>query len=164
MCAYYRYQKRTRRLTAAAELSQRFLQKLSARVGCPEQVHLVELWRNWPVVMGEYIASLGVPLGHRDRRLEVGTEDSMAMQELSYYRTEIIERANAFMEKPFFADVKFLLVANNKSLYSHNNVQEEKRYAPVVEKKATGKWLHLMDPNSAIARCYKAYCKEIPEK
>ena len=164
MCAYYRYQKRTRRLTAAAELSQRFLEKLSAMVGCPEQVHLVELWRNWPVVMGEYIASLGLPLGHRSRRLEVGTEDSMAMQELSYYRTEIVERANAFMEKPFFTDVKFVIIANKKSLYLDINMQEEKKTVEVIEKKATGKWLHLMDPDSAIARCYKAYCKEISEK
>ena len=49
---------RKRRTERVETLAQRFLESLSAMAGCPEQFRLVELWRNWHVVMGEEISSL----------------------------------------------------------------------------------------------------------
>lgn len=157
--------RRLRTAKEASELVRQYLARLADKVGCPEQVRLVELWRNWPVVMGEEIAELGLPIGHKDRRLDVGTDDSMALQELTYLRDEIIGRANAFMEEEFFNDVRVTLVLNKKPLSPGfaTPVVAEPAPVPEVPRHATGRWLHLMDPNSPIARCYRAYCG-LPEE
>lgn len=154
-----------RRSTESAEtLAQNFLQKLSARAGCPEQFRLVELWRNWRVVMGEEISSLCLPLGHREHRLDLGTEDSMAMQELLYLEHEIVQRANAFLESPFFNDVKVTLLGERSGLAEEPDRAVVTRKTPQLPRMATGRYLQDMDPDSAIARCYRAYCRSEEER
>ncbi|MDL2207517.1 DUF721 domain-containing protein, partial [Desulfovibrio sp. OttesenSCG-928-M16] len=56
--------------------------KLFISLGGADQARLVELWRHWEMVMGEMLAPLGRPLGHKDATLFIGAEDAMAMQEL----------------------------------------------------------------------------------
>lgn len=140
-------------------LAQRFLESLSAMAGCPEQFRLVELWRNWHVVMGEEISSLCLPLGHREHRLELGTEDSMAMQELLYLEYEIVNRANAFLETPFFNDVKVTLIGERRGLAGAYDEPVARPWAVQLPRMARGTCLQEMDPDSAIARCYRAYCR-----
>lgn len=150
---------RRRRTEQAEELARRYLQSMSARAGCPEQLRLVELWRNWHLVMGEEISSLCVPVGHKQRRLEVAAEDSMAMQELMYLGHEMVHRANAFMEEAFFEDVKVSLTAGRKGLAPTSWQDEEAPVRPqrFVPANATGKLLKTMDPDSPVARCYRAW-------
>ncbi len=157
MGTFKKYGKRSRALAPTSELSRRFLEKLAQMTGCPEQAVLVELWRNWPVVMGEEIAAFCLPLGHRDHRLEVGCEDSMAMQELQYYRQEIMERANSFMEEAYFTDIKVELVLNQKPLWADEAPEVSQPARPLGN--AVGTYLKDMDPDSPIARCYRAYCR-----
>ena len=140
-------------------LAQRFLESLSAMAGCPEQFRLVELWRNWHVVMGEEISSLCLPLGHREHRLELGTEDSMAMQELLYLEHEIVNRANAFLETPFFNDVKVTLIGERRGLAGAYGEPVARPRAVQLPRMARGTCLQEMDTDSAIARCYRAYCR-----
>lgn len=158
MRTFKKFNKRNRTLQHSGELSRRFLEKLSQMTGCPEQTVLVELWRNWHVVMGEEIAMLCLPLGHKGDRLEVGCEDSMAMQELQYQSQEIVSRANSFMEKPFFSQVKISLVLDKPPLWSES--ENEPARDEQWERCAEGIYLKDMDPDSAIARCYRAYCKK----
>ncbi len=152
------FNRRTRVLTPSSELTRRFLDKLAALVGCPEQGVLVELWRNWPLVMGEEIAALCLPLGHREHRLEVGCEDSMALQELSYLRPEIVERANSFMEKEYFTDVKVTLVLDRKALWEQGRAQARPAAPAPVQGTCEGTYLDEMDPDSPVARAYRAFC------
>ncbi len=150
---------RTRVLTPSGELTRRFLNRLAALVGCPEQGLLVELWRNWSVVMGEEIASICLPLGHKEHRLEVGCEDSMALQELSYLRMEIMDRVNSFMEQAYFTDVKITLVLDRKALWEQGRVGQPVAPAPPpVEPACEGTYLSEMDPDSPVARAYRAFC------
>lgn len=162
---------RQRKPGDAGALASRFLESLSLLVGRPEQFRLVQLWRNWSIVMGEEISSLCLPLGHRARRLDVGTEDSMAMQELLYLKEEIRLRANSFMEEDFFAEVKLELVAERKGLAAApqgaNGVRNDgwnggRLARHEVPLHATGVYLADMPEDDPVARCYRAWCGDSP--
>jgi hypothetical protein len=75
----------------------------------PEHARLIQLWKNWGMVMGPELAPLALPLGARRNLLLVGAPDSIALQELHLLNTEILERANAFMEHSFFTAVNVSL-------------------------------------------------------
>ena len=62
---------------------------------------LCELWKNWPIVMGDEIAAMAYPLGSRGDVLIIGGDDNYILQDLSYYVDEILMRANAFMQVEF---------------------------------------------------------------
>lgn len=156
-----KFNRRSRTLTPSSELTRQFLTRLANMVGCPEQAVLVELWRNWPVIMGEEIGDFCLPLGHKGKRLEVGCEDSMAMQELQFRHDEILERANSFMESDFFNDLKISLVLGRKTLWQTGNQELAEAKKPnLYPGAAVGTWLDTMDPESPIARCYRAYCRK----
>ncbi len=157
---------RRRGQALASELAGRLLARLAERAGRPEQPRLVELWRNWRVVMGEELSALALPLGHSGRRLEVGCEDGAAMQELSYLRGEILERANAFMEEDFFRELRLSLALDRRAL-DKSPLGEEVRpparpQERALERAASGVWLPSMDPESPVARCYRAWCAKKP--
>ncbi|MDR3357289.1 MAG: DUF721 domain-containing protein [Desulfovibrio sp.] len=71
----------------------------------PEHARLIQLWKNWSMVMGPELTPMALPLGARRDLLLVGAPDSMALQEIHLLGAEILERANAFMECPFFTAV-----------------------------------------------------------
>jgi hypothetical protein len=75
----------------------------------PEHARLIQLWKNWSMVMGPELTPLALPLGARRNLLLVGAPDSIALQELHLLSTEILERVNAFMECPFFSAVNIRL-------------------------------------------------------
>lgn len=56
------------------------------------------------------------PYSDSGNLLLLGAEDGMAMQELQLQAEEILERVNAFMEKPFFARVKVSLILGGRPL------------------------------------------------
>ena len=117
-----------------------------------------ELWRNWKLVMGSDIALMAVPLGHRDRRLLVGAEDGMAMTELGFLREEMVARANAFFEKPWFKECQIMALQGRKGLDRPLEADgEPARPAPEPVERPSGRWLAEMDPDSPVARCYRAF-------
>ncbi|MBO4295705.1 MAG: DUF721 domain-containing protein [Desulfovibrio sp.] len=117
-----------------------------------------ELWRNWKLVMGDDIALLAVPLGHRDRRLLVGAEDGMAMTELGFLREEMVARANAFFEKPWLEECQIMALQGRKGLDRPPEADEEPAPpAPRPAERPTGRWLAEMDPDSPVARCYRSF-------
>lgn len=130
-----------------------------ARLGNAEQILLVHLWQNWSVVIGDELVNLVYPLGHNNSTLNVGGDDSVSLQEISMQRTEILERVNAFMESDFFTDVNICLVFGKTPLnmlmhpQNDNGLAVKRNVIPLC----TGKHLALMQPDSAVARCYAKF-------
>ncbi|MEG2172869.1 MAG: DUF721 domain-containing protein [Desulfovibrionaceae bacterium] len=142
---------------------QRVLDQWMTAVGQPEQARLIRLWQNWPMVMGPELAPLAWPLGHRNAVLLVGGEDAMSMQELSLQSGEILERVNAFMDEPFFSEVRVSLALGKNPLDSVMAVPAP-RQRPRLEPgpAPSGLYLTVMDASSAVARCYARFAQKKP--
>lgn len=139
------------------------LDKWMAAIGKPEQGRLIRLWQNWAMVMGPELASMAWPLGHRNAVLLVGGEDAMSMQDLSMQSGEILERVNAFMEEPFFNEVRVSLALGKNPLDGamavpapRTRVMLERGPAP------SGVYLEVMDAQSSVARCYARFATKKP--
>ena len=115
------------------------------------------------MVMGADIAPIAIPLGSRDSVLLIGGEDTMAMQELSYCIPEILERANAFMDEPYFDKVELRLLLGETALDERIRATT----APTIVPPKTlpprpdnlGGLFGKLDPESAVGRCYAAYVR-----
>ena len=135
------------------------LEAFLRRAGKPEQLLLTRLWQHWDLVMGAELSGLAWPLGERNRILLVGGEDAMAMQELSLLSHEILERANAFMEKDYFTGVKVSLSLGKAALdrVSHAAHSPPGRVRLEEGARLQGQYLRDMPADSAVARCYAAF-------
>lgn len=136
------------------------LDGLLRRMGGSEQARLVHLWRHWDMVMGPELAALAWPLGHRCGTLLVGGEDAMVMQDLSLMADEILERANGFMEEPFFATVKVTLCLGKHPLNALAGVGAPSA-RPLSESAVPlrGTYLASMPADSPVARCYARFVR-----
>lgn len=125
----------------------------------PDQARLSLLWRHWETVMGAELAPLARPLGHRDVTLLVGADDAMSLQELHLQSDEILERVNAFMEKPFFRTVKVSLILGKAELDGplRRAAAFEEACPPLPRSAADGRYLATMDPGSPVARAYARF-------
>lgn len=125
----------------------------------PDQARLSLLWRHWEIVMGAELAPLARPLGHRDAILLVGADDAMSLQELHLQSDEILERVNAFMEKPFFRTVKVSLILGKTELDGplRRAAAFEEDCPPLPRSAADGRYLEGMDPDSPVARAYARF-------
>ena len=132
---------------------------LLSAYGGKEARHLAALWENWNMVMGEGIACLGFPLGHKEHTLTIGAEDSMALQELSMQSVEILERANAFMDSIFFKQIKVILMQGQRALTQQRPRRPSHYIKPPNPPRPPrlGSLLGKLDPNSPVTQCYKAY-------
>ncbi len=154
----YRKYKRVRNKLGRPEEVKQVLDYCLQKLGKPENALLTRLWQHWDMVMGEDIAPLAFPLGHKGGVLFVGGEDAMSVQELSFLSLEIQERANAFMEKDFFKEVKVRLSLDKAPL--HEVVKRTPFMPPLTVikgPKLSGKYLDEMDSDSPVARCYARY-------
>lgn len=131
------------------------LDRMAEAAGCGNMARLVQLWLNWEAVMGDYIAPMCVPMGHAGARLVIGAADNMAMQELSFLETEILERANAFLGQPTFSDVQVRLVLDHGGIACPDDLALE-RPADIFPR-PEGSGLAGMDPDSPAARAYLAF-------
>ncbi len=88
--------------------------------GGRERLVLARLWKEWDSIMGEDVAPLARPLGHRHQTLLLGAEDNLAMQELTFHAPEVLRRANAFMatagQPDFFTRVEAHLPLGRETL------------------------------------------------
>ena len=129
--------------------------------GGKERTHLTALWKHWDTVMGEEIAALGSPLGHTNKTLTVGGSDSMALQELSLQSYEILERANAFMDSEYFAQIKVVLLLGQEPLNRIRARRSAKRILPQLPPMPPrlGGLMGSLNPDSPVTKCYEAYVR-----
>ena len=142
------------------------LEKVFISLGAsPEQAKLSRLWRSWDAVLGPDLAPLARPLGHHDDRLLIGAEDAVLLQELYYMGPEIVRRVNDFLQEDFFTAVKVSLMLDHQDLDAPSPVLERSAARPQEEVPApSGASLGLMDPESAVARCYARFLgMELPD-
>ena len=153
----YKYAFRQKKVMSVQEAFTLFLTKK----GGEDRVQLNALWEHWNIVMGEDIASLGFPLGHKETVLQVGADDTMALQELSMLSVEILERANAFMDKEFFTSLKVHLMQGKRSLSQPKRfARPSKAVYPLPPRPAQlGGLIGKLDPDSPIGKCYEAYVR-----
>ncbi len=150
-----KFVKRLKRLAPAGEAARDLLLGLGGK----ERLHLAALWENWDMAMGPDIAALALPLGHKEGTLNIGAEDTMAMQELSLQSDDILERANAFMDSPFFNRVRVILLHGQRTL---DVIRPQRPLLPPPPKlpprpPRLGSLLGKLDPASPVGRCYEAY-------
>lgn len=142
------------------------LEKVFISLGAsPEQAKLSRLWRSWDAVLGPDLAPLARPLGHHDDRLLIGAEDAVLLQELYYMGPEIVRRVNEFLQEDFFTAVKVSLMLDHQDLDAPSPVLERSAGRPQEEVPVpSGASLGLMDPESAVARCYARFLgMELPD-
>ena len=121
------------------------LEKVFISLGAsPEQAKLSRLWRSWDAVLGPDLAPLARPLGHHD---------------------DIVRRVNEFLQEDFFTAVKVSLMLDHQDLDAPSPVLERSAGRPKEEVPApSGASLGLMDPESAVARCYARFLgMELPD-
>ena len=118
--------------------------------------------------MGADLGMLARPLGHHRDLLLIGAEDAMLAQELHLMSGELLERANAFMEEPFFGGVKVSLLMGKAGLdvTARKPLPEDgqgwrapRRYMPEPVQ-ASGTFLGRMDPASPVARAYARFAEK----
>jgi hypothetical protein len=123
------------------------------------QRFLSALWQNWDMIMGEDLAALAFPIGHKDHILLVGAEDTMAMQELILQTPEMLERVNAFMDCEHFARVKVQLLMGRRPLTCGRPVRSAAPFGKKLPPRPPrlGGLLGRLDPASPVTDCYAAY-------
>ena len=141
---------KAKRLVSAREAVERLLHRY------PHKLHLARLWQHWSMVMGPELAPLALPLGERKGVLLVGGEDAMAVQELVMMRDEILERANAFMDRRVFTDLHVSLGMGKRPLGALTQPSFRER-GPKILPKLDGGALHWAEPDSPAARCYAVF-------
>ena len=117
------------------------------------------LWRHWDMTMGAELAAYAAPLGHRNQTLIVGAEDAMAAQELAMQTPDMLERANAFMDEPFFTKIQIEMMAGNANL---SRLQSEQHLLPrpsLRQPELLGALRPRLNPSSPVTRCYEAYLR-----
>lgn len=142
------------------------LEKVFISLGAsPEQAKLSRLWRSWDAVLGPDLAPLARPLGHHDDRLLIGAGDAVLLQELYYMGPEIVRRVNGFLQEDFFTAVKVSLMLDHQDLDAPSPVLERSAGRPKEDVPSpSGASLGLMDPESAVARCYARFLgMELPD-
>ena len=78
---------------------------------------LHQLWMSWDMVMGENLSGIACPLGHRENTLIIGGEDTIVLNDLMYWKDEILDRANAFMNGIMkFSKIEFSLAQGRTPL------------------------------------------------
>ena len=118
--------------------------------------------------MGPDLGMLARPLGHHRDLLLIGAEDAMLAQELHLMSGELLERANAFMEEPFFGGVKVSLLMGKAGLdvtarkplaEDEQGWRAPRRYVPEPVL-ANGTFLGRMNPASPVARAYARFAEK----
>lgn len=130
--------------------------------GAGQGFSLARLYAEWPRVVGEDLAAMAQPIGHRKRSLILGVHDSVTMQELSFYAPHLLERIAAHLGENHFDNIKFELLKGRIPL---DTVRlEEDRPAPYRRKPGPlGRLMDTFDPDSPVARCYRAFVTTVKQ-
>ncbi|MDD6087870.1 MAG: DUF721 domain-containing protein [Desulfovibrionaceae bacterium] len=134
------------------------LRMLVCHIGKPEQEREFQLWSHWNIVMGSELSQMAFPLGRKNAVLIVGGEDGIAMQELSFRIPEILQRANAFMDSAVFQKVELRLMRGKRPLNKAvDDITVPGNPLMMQCPKDIGRYLDTMDPDSPVAKSYRAY-------
>lgn len=148
---------RSQRVNALQSITDALTSFMNKRGGL-EHLHLTRLWEHWEMVMGHDLAALARPLGHKKDVLLIAAEDSMAAQDIAMQATEVLERANAFMNESYFSRIQVELAMRRKDLSAPMPTM---RPAPpeyqIARPKNLGALSGKLDPESPVAQCYEAY-------
>jgi hypothetical protein len=128
--------------------------------GAIEPFKLVRLWRSWPEVLGPELAELAKPLGHKDRRLILGGEDSISLQEITYFGPDILERVNGFLEGKIFDKISVELIRGRSPLDSVQ-IGTVPETVGLPRPEHLGDLLAIMPEDSPVTSCYRAYVRLI---
>jgi len=131
-----------------------------AQKGANVHFMLTRLWRDWPEVVGQDIAEMAKPLGHRETTLIVGVEDSMLMQEMHLYAPSFIEQANSYLGMKFFDKVQLDLIGKQVPLDRDPEETPGPRVPGPRRPQKLGGLLDGLDPESPVAKCYRAYVEQ----
>lgn len=77
--------------------------------GSRKRCELVNLWQDWPQVVGENFAGKVEIKGHKNGVLILGVEDNLLMQELSYETEDKLERINEYLGEKYFKEIRLNL-------------------------------------------------------
>lgn len=150
---------RSRRVNALMSITDALAAFLDKRGG-KEHARLDLLWEHWGMVMGEELAGLAIPLGHKKDVLLLAAEDSMAAQDIAMQSGEVLERVNAFMNEPYFSRIQVELVMGRHDL---SRARPALRPRPsdyhVPRPENLGSLQGAFEPASPVARCYEAYLR-----
>ena len=139
---------------------------ISLVLGSPEatmELALARLWRHWPEVLGKSVAAMVRPLGHRKATLLLGAENSLVIQEFSFFAPQILEKANAFLGTRFFQEVHIELSGGRPTL-DQPLLPAAPAGAVPPRPAPLGNLLPCLPSLSPVANCYRAYVKRfIPE-
>lgn len=123
---------------------------------------LVELYRRWPEVAGEEVASMARPLGRRKSTLVLAAEDSQTLQEVTYYITEILDRVNSYLGESVFEKVKIEHVSDKNPLDMTPGAHVES-YVPPAVPDQLGSLKDTLESESPVTACYHKYVSYMAE-
>lgn len=145
---------------------------LESMGGTRERAGLQRLWDNWETALGDELAALALPLGHKAPRragagnagggaiLLLAAEDAMLLQELSLRSCEILERVNGFLGQAYFGEVKVsLALGRSAPVRSRAPAKAPARGVSGGGTLARGIYLEGMDQDSPVARCYARFVR-----
>lgn len=155
---------------APVPLGEALLALLKSMGGTPERAGLQRLWDNWETVLGEELAGLAQPLGHRAATgkaqdagraiLLLGAPDAMLLQELRFRGEEILERVNGFLGRAYFCEVKVSLpLGRSAPARSRGEAPRAASSEPRGAPQARGTFLASMEWDSPVARCYALFAR-----
>jgi hypothetical protein len=126
------------------------------------EMDVARIWRSWPDIIGSRLAEMARPLGRRRDALIIGVEDSLVMQELTYFSEEIRERIGEFLGWQPFDKVKFELLEDRTPL-NEVQVRHEARLPEqhLPDEEEVGSLLDVLPSNSSFRSCYEAYVRMI---
>ncbi len=143
-----------------------FIDKFIEEKGIAKEFELVKLWKNWDRVVGTSIANMARPLGKRGNTLLIGVEDSVVMQELSFYSEEFLKKIEKFLGWQPFDKVKYKLLEDKTPLTELDPLVTERSLiaggGQEVLPTEIGK-LSLPE-SSSVGRAYNAYLRLVKRK
>ena len=122
-------------------------------------LRLAQMWSNWSEIVGsEELADLIRPLGHRQRTLILGAEDSITIQEMNFFVPQLLDKVNDFLGQPFFDKIRFELLKGRTPLNQSVLVSTKyRRRCSLKKPQSLGKLLDKLPKDSPVYKCYKKY-------
>ncbi|QJB56975.1 DUF721 domain-containing protein [Pseudodesulfovibrio sp. zrk46] len=158
MARYFRHYSnkkgRTNRMVSVQRSLPTFLNKLDTTGG----LTLVQLWNAWDELMGE-MAPIARPLGHRGRKLILAAEDPMVMQEAQFLAPMILDTVNGYLGEEVFDKVTFELLNGRVPLDGVIRPEAVEPPRKLKKPKDLGKLTQLLDTDTPLGRCYRAYMR-----
>ena len=139
------------------------LAKYLDRNGGLIELRLVRLWKTWPDVIGPEMAELLSPLGHRKRTLTLGAEDSMIIQEFSFFAPEILDKVNTALGQVYFDKVHIELLSGKPRL---EKIRQRKLTRTIIKQrpKNLGNLLDRLPADTPAGRAYRKYLEHFEDK